>query len=89
MTLISFPVVAAVYNGCPKNFAEGVWWDSIKFNSMTVQDCPRGAQGQGSRRCLPVLGGEDADMFDCVSDSFALLREPVSAHLFLDSTEII
>ena len=58
-----------------------MWWEQTKFGESTVHDCPPGAQGQGVRKCLKEGGWEEPDMFDCVSDTFADLRDTVRVFL--------
>lgn len=67
-----------MYDGCPKNFAEMIWWEETPFDGTAVQPCPYGAQGQASRVCHKEVGWGPPDMFNCVSDTFIELRDLVS-----------
>ncbi|RXG51616.1 Protocadherin-like wing polarity protein stan [Armadillidium vulgare] len=64
-----------VYDGCPKSFAEDVWWEQTKYGASTVQNCPNRSQGQGARKCRKEGGWDPPDMFDCVSETFVDLRD--------------
>ncbi|KAG7177210.1 Cadherin EGF LAG seven-pass G-type receptor 3-like [Homarus americanus] len=64
-----------VYDGCPKNFADLIWWNETPFDGTTVQQCPYGAQGLASRICQREIGWGPPDMFNCVSDTFVELRD--------------
>ncbi|XP_064085068.1 protocadherin-like wing polarity protein stan isoform X1 [Macrobrachium nipponense] len=74
-----------VYDGCPKNFAEMIWWEQTAFDGTTVQQCPIGAQGQASRSCHKEIGWGPPDMFNCVSDTFIELRDLLES---LESNEL-
>ncbi|XP_076066701.1 protocadherin-like wing polarity protein stan isoform X3 [Oratosquilla oratoria] len=64
-----------IYDGCPKSWAEGVWWEQTVFGATALEQCPIGAQGEASRRCVKDVGWMNPDMFDCVSDSFIELKD--------------
>ncbi|KAK4300812.1 hypothetical protein Pmani_027014 [Petrolisthes manimaculis] len=74
-----------VYDGCPKNFAEMIWWEETPFDGTAVQPCPYGAQGQASRVCHKEVGWGPPDMFNCVSDTFIELRDLLES---LESEEL-
>ncbi|XP_069162090.1 protocadherin-like wing polarity protein stan isoform X3 [Procambarus clarkii] len=74
-----------VYDGCPKNFAEMIWWEETPFDGTTMQQCPYGAQGQASRVCHREIGWGPPDMFNCVSDTFIELRDLLES---LESQEL-
>lgn len=68
-----------VYDGCPRDFEAGLWWDRTKFGESTVATCPQGSVGKGSRRCNSDAAEWDApDLFNCTSDRFLDLRKLVS-----------
>ncbi|CAL4108899.1 unnamed protein product [Meganyctiphanes norvegica] len=64
-----------VYDGCPKSFAEGIWWDETVFEGTAIQQCPSGSQGEASRVCHEEIGWAEPDMFYCVSDTFIELKD--------------
>lgn len=67
-----------VYDGCPRNFADGVWWKRTEFGKVAVESCPRGSQGKASRICDNTSEGwQNPDIFNCTSDSFTSLRKRV------------
>ena len=66
-----------VYDGCPKTF-DVIWWEQTPFEGTAVQACPRGASGQASRQCFKDVGWGAPDTFNCVSDTFAELRDLLS-----------
>ena len=73
-----------MYDGCPKNFAEGIWWDETVFEGTAIQQCPTGSQGEASRVCYEDLGWAQPDMFYCVSDTFMELKDMVNISLKYD-----
>lgn len=79
---------SVVYDGCPKNFADMIWWEQTPFEGTTVQPCPYGAQGQASRICNREIGWASPDMFNCVSNTFTELRDLVSSCLVINTTTI-
>ena len=66
-----------MYDGCPKSYAEGVWWEETVFGNTAVQECPADSRGSASRKCHIETGWEQPDMFNCVSDSFSDLKVAV------------
>lgn len=72
-------MVSVVYDGCPRNFAEGMWWPRTLFGQEAIESCPSGSQGKASRLCDTLLGTWMApDIFNCTSDSYMDLRRLVS-----------
>ncbi|XP_065199574.1 protocadherin-like wing polarity protein stan [Planococcus citri] len=72
---VTFDGCAVVYDGCPRNFADGIWWRRTEFGKVAVEDCPRGSQGKASRLCDNTSEGwQNPDIFNCTSDSFTSLR---------------
>ncbi|XP_023246804.1 protocadherin-like wing polarity protein stan [Copidosoma floridanum] len=69
-----------VYDGCPRSFAEGLWWSRTKFDQTAIEDCPGTAEGKASRSCSDKLGGwQEPDLFNCTSESFIELRYQLAA----------
>lgn len=68
-----------VYDGCPRSFAAGMWWERTKFGQTIIESCPGHSHGKASRVCDDALGGwQDPDLFNCTSDPFLDLRRVVS-----------
>lgn len=64
-----------VYDGCPRNFAGGIWWPRTLFGHEAVENCPVGSQGKSSRLCDSILGEwMEPDTFNCTSDDIMNLR---------------
>lgn len=71
-------MVLVVYDGCPRNYANGVWWSRTQFGQVTTESCPVGSYGKASRSCDNTLEGwQTPDIFNCTSDSFMTLRKLV------------
>lgn len=69
-----------VYDGCPRSFAEGLWWPRTKFGVTAVEDCPGTAEGKTSRSCDDKLGGwQPPDLFNCTSEAFVEQRYQLAA----------
>ncbi|KAG7212572.1 hypothetical protein KM043_012871 [Ampulex compressa] len=69
-----------VYDGCPRSYAEGLWWPRTKFGMMAVEDCPDTAEGKASRSCDDKLGGwQPPDLFNCTSEAFVEQRHQLAA----------
>lgn len=66
-----------VYDGCPRSFADGVWWPRTKFGETAVADCPSGSSGSASRVCdkNKVVPWHQPHMFNCTTDYFFQLRK--------------
>ncbi|XP_049833037.1 protocadherin-like wing polarity protein stan isoform X1 [Schistocerca gregaria] len=65
-----------VYDGCPRSFAGGLWWERTKFGHIALESCPSHSQGKASRACDEELGGwQEPDLFNCTSDPFLDLRK--------------
>ncbi|XP_052128982.1 protocadherin-like wing polarity protein stan isoform X1 [Frankliniella occidentalis] len=64
-----------VYDGCPRSFAAGMWWERTKFGQTVIESCPGHSHGKASRVCDDALGGwQEPDLFNCTSDAFLDLR---------------
>ncbi|RZF37236.1 hypothetical protein LSTR_LSTR006562 [Laodelphax striatellus] len=64
-----------VYDGCPRNFAGGLWWSRTKFGEEAIENCPTGSQGKASRICDDATGEWlQPNVFNCTSDKFVDLR---------------
>jgi cadherin EGF LAG seven-pass G-type receptor 1 len=69
-----------VYEGCPKSFAAGVWWQRTAFGQAAIENCPPKSRGKGLRQCDELSGGWGVpNMFNCTSDPFWDLRKQLSA----------
>lgn len=78
-----FIYLLVVYDGCPQNFAQGIWWKHTEFGKVSIESCPSGSEGKASRLCDNTLEGWQApDIFNCTSDSFISLRKLVRIFLF-------
>ncbi|KAJ4450280.1 hypothetical protein ANN_01700 [Periplaneta americana] len=65
-----------VYDGCPRSFSRGLWWERTSFGKIALESCPSHSQGKASRACDETLGGwQDPDLFNCTSDPFLDLRK--------------
>ncbi|KAJ9579827.1 hypothetical protein L9F63_004533, partial [Diploptera punctata] len=65
-----------VYDGCPRSFASGLWWERTPFGKIALESCPSHSQGKASRACDETLGGwQEPDLFNCTSDPFLDLRK--------------
>ncbi|CAH1784160.1 unnamed protein product [Owenia fusiformis] len=64
-----------VYDECPLNYAGGIWWQSIAYNSMQYNGCPPGTIGQASRYCDDKNGWGPVNNVNCTSRHFAILRQ--------------
>lgn len=59
-----------IYDGCPKSFSEGVWWERTLFGTTNIQSCPSGSVGKAVRHCDETNGWSAPDLFDCTSNAF-------------------
>lgn len=67
-----------VYDGCPRSFSHGLWWERTKFGEVAIESCPNHSQGKATRACDEDLGGwQEADLFNCTSDLFLDLQKVV------------
>nr|CAD7592898.1 unnamed protein product [Timema genevievae] len=65
-----------VYDGCPRSFSCGLWWERTPFGKVAIESCPNHSQGRASRSCDEELGGwQEPDLFNCTSDYFLDLRK--------------
>lgn len=64
-----------IYDGCPRSFGAGVWWERTPFDRETVRSCPKGSQGKATRFCDQDKGWLEPDTFACISDPFVPLSE--------------
>ncbi|GBP48921.1 Protocadherin-like wing polarity protein stan [Eumeta japonica] len=66
-----------IYDGCPRSFAEGVWWPRTKFGIEAVAECPPGTSGKTSRFCdkKQVVPWQEPDLFNCTSTVFHQLSK--------------
>ena len=72
-------LLAVVYDGCPRSFSHGLWWERTPFGKIALESCPSHSQGKASRACDETLGGwQGPDLFNCTSDPFLDLRKVVS-----------
>nr|AHY88472.1 fmi [Terebratalia transversa] len=62
-----------VYDSCPKNFKDNVWWRKTKFEQIAIQSCPAGSHGNVTRYCTKD-GWKEPDMLNCVSSKFSELK---------------
>nr|CAD7570225.1 unnamed protein product [Timema californicum] len=46
-----------VYDGCPRSFSCGLWWERTPFGKVALESCPNHSQGRASRSCDEELGG--------------------------------
>lgn len=70
-----------IYDGCPRNYLEGVWWPRTTFGEIAEENCPAGSVGRADRACDSLLGGwQLPDMFNCTSEYFIELRKQVSRY---------
>lgn len=75
----NFFFVSVVYDGCPRSFSHGLWWERTLFGKIALESCPSHSQGKASRACDEALGGwQEPDLFNCTSDPFLDLRKVVS-----------
>ena len=59
-----------IYNGCPRSYSKGIWWDRTPFSEAAVVSCPTYSHGKASRVCHPEGGWQLPDLFNCTSDEF-------------------
>ncbi|XP_064483474.1 protocadherin-like wing polarity protein stan [Ornithodoros turicata] len=64
-----------IYDGCPRSFSQGVWWERTPFNQEIIRSCPKGSQGKATRFCDQENGWLEPDMFPCISAPFLTLSE--------------
>ncbi|XP_066994105.2 protocadherin-like wing polarity protein stan [Anabrus simplex] len=64
-----------VYDGCPRSFSHGLWWERTKFGHVALTPCPSHSQGKASRGCDEEFGWQEPDLFNCTSDLFLDLRK--------------
>lgn len=55
-----------VYDGCPRAFKNGIWWEKTKYNSQDVRNCPLTSIGKSYRNCTEN-GWLEADLTECIS----------------------
>ncbi|XP_051163355.1 protocadherin-like wing polarity protein stan isoform X2 [Leptopilina boulardi] len=68
-----------VYTGCPRSYAQGLWWNRTDFGSMALALCPGKAIGKASRSCDDELTSwQPPDLFNCTSEAFIKLREKLA-----------
>lgn len=70
-----------IYDGCPRSFSGGIWWDRSLFDTDAVQSCPTGSFGKAMRRCSEANGWQQPDLFECTSNTFGELADQL---LFLE-----
>jgi hypothetical protein len=81
--------LAVVYDGCPRSFSRGLWWERTPFGKIALESCPSHSQGKASRACDETLGGwQEPDLFNCTSDPFLDLRKVVSCVFFCMQSQI-
>ena len=65
------------YDKCPRQYADGVWWDSVELGVTAWKPCPGvDASGRASRTCGD-RGWVAPDMFNCTSRLFVQLQEQI------------
>lgn len=67
-----------IYDACPRNYADNIWWERTPFGSKATQACPKGATGRATRSCHESDGWQTADLFDCLTEDFTDLSDQVS-----------
>ena len=67
-----------IYDSCPSQLNERIWWPKTKFNQMVTQNCPGNAIGQARRYCSDDYGWLEADLFTCISNEFKDLAEQLA-----------
>ena len=68
-----------VYTGCPRSYAQGLWWNRTDFGLSALASCPGKAIGKASRSCDDKLTGwQPPDLFNCTSEAFIRLREKLA-----------
>ncbi|CAB3374160.1 Hypothetical predicted protein [Cloeon dipterum] len=67
-----------IYDGCPKSYALGIWWERTLFGKSAVEHCPHGSHGKASRSCSDDVGWSDPDLFNCTSEAFMRLRQDLN-----------
>ena len=73
-----------VYDGCPKSFSFGLWWDRTTFGEVATASCPVGSVGKAKRSCNgDTSGWDEPDLFNCTSDKFVSLHKVVCFSLLL------
>ncbi|GAB6020348.1 hypothetical protein CHUAL_003060 [Chamberlinius hualienensis] len=82
-----------IYDGCPKSFDSGIWWERTFLGETAVQNCPIGMRGKASRKCTTDDGWKDADLFNCSNAGFSnvmiLISELDAKKQQLDSDLIV
>uniref|UniRef100_T1K1W7 Uncharacterized protein n=1 Tax=Tetranychus urticae TaxID=32264 RepID=T1K1W7_TETUR len=64
-----------IYDGCPRSYAEGIWWERGLFKTEVIQNCPTGSFGKAKRYCDETTGWAVPDLFECTSNSFIELAD--------------
>lgn len=59
-----------IYEGCPRAYTDGIWWERTLFGETAVQSCPHLSTGRAERACDEKAGWLEADLFDCLSQPF-------------------
>ena len=67
-----------IYDGCPSQYNERIWWPKTKFNQMVNANCPANAIGQAKRYCSDDYGWLEPDLFTCISNEFKDLAEQLA-----------
>ncbi|XP_033222286.1 protocadherin-like wing polarity protein stan isoform X3 [Belonocnema kinseyi] len=68
-----------VYTGCPRSYAQGLWWNRTDFGLNALASCPGKAIGKASRSCDDKLTGwQPPDLFNCTSEVFIRQREKLA-----------
>ncbi|CAD5116988.1 DgyrCDS5822 [Dimorphilus gyrociliatus] len=68
---------AVVYDGCPRAFKNGIWWEKTKYNSQDVRNCPLASVGKSYRNCTEN-GWLEVDLTECMSTVLIPLSEELT-----------
>jgi len=64
-----------IYDGCPRSFSDGIWWERTPYGTFSNQTCPFGSFGKASRYCDEAHGWQSSDLFECTSNIFTDLTD--------------
>ena len=67
-----------MYDACPTNYKEGIWWQTEAFGQMARHPCPMGSVGMATRHCDEKDMWAAPDMSACTSMDFVGLTKQVS-----------
>ena len=70
-------IIVAIYNACPRNYKDRIWWNTTAYDVTVYEPCPKGAVGRASRHCSRQHLWLPPNTFSCTSMNFLMLNNSV------------